>query len=74
MKKKEVGCMTLKCSATIGGAEERERFIEKIRKLGLTPNVAQDTVYVRYEGYNRSLCEVIIEVFENQRRHSIDYN
>lgn len=67
------GGMTLKCSATISGKDEREQFIAKIQQLGLTPNVAQDTVFVRYEGYNRALCEVVIETFEDQKRHSIDY-
>lgn len=65
--------MELVCTATIGGKNERDKFVARVESLGLNPTVKNDQVEIHYVGYNKFLCEVVIDLFEEQRRHSIDY-
>lgn len=64
--------MIVKCSAIIDNPEERKQFVKKLKGLGLSPKVDGTNVFIEYKGYNKTKHNIIIDVFEERTRHTID--
>lgn len=64
--------MKLKCSAVVENPVQRENLLECLNIIGVTPNVARDTVYAIYEGEKGDRkAEQLVSLFENYVRHEI---
>ena len=66
--------MRVKCTTVIDNLEERERFVKRLKSLGVSPKVYGDTVCVEYTGCNKVKYDMLIDTFEDRTRHTIDVN
>lgn len=64
--------MRVKCTAIIDNPGERERFLKKLKGLGLKPSVVGNMIYIEYTGYNKTKHDIIVDVFEDRTRHTIE--
>lgn len=64
--------MRLKCTAIIDHPGEMEKFVRKLQGMGLNPAVVGNIVYLEYKGYNKAKYNLIIDIFEDRTRHTID--
>lgn len=64
--------MRVKCTATIDNPSKMSKFVKRIENLGLKPQVNGNMVSVEYIGYNQTKYNLLIDVFEDETRHTID--
>lgn len=64
--------MRVRCTAVIDNPGEMAKFVRKMEGLGFKPEVVGDTVYVEYIGYNQTKYNLLIDIFEDRTRHTID--